>query len=56
MGTIVQNLKGKRSTIAKMCCLVQRSIFIVIKANTEGGGGGGVGVLQITFFLACSCM
>ena len=29
--TSVQNLKGKGSTVAKMCCLVQRAIFIVIK-------------------------
>ena len=28
MGTSVRNLKGKNSTIAKMCCLVQRAIFI----------------------------
>ena len=27
----VRNLKGKGSTVAKMCCLVQRAIFIVIK-------------------------
>ena len=32
VGTSVQNLKGKRSTVAKMCCLVQRAIFIVIKS------------------------
>ena len=31
VGTIVRNLEGKRSTVAKMCCLVQRAIFIVIK-------------------------
>ena len=31
VGTSVRNLKGKRSTVAKMCCLVQRAIFIVIK-------------------------
>ena len=30
VGTSVQNLKGKRSTVAKMCCLVQRAIFKVI--------------------------
>ena len=27
MGTSVRNLKGKRRTVAKMCCLVQRAIF-----------------------------
>ena len=31
VGTSVRNLKGKRSTVAKICCLVQRAIFIVIK-------------------------
>ena len=31
VGTGVRNLKGKSSTVAKMCCLVQRAIFIVIK-------------------------
>ena len=31
MGTSARNLKGKGSTVAKMCCLVQRAIFIVIK-------------------------
>ena len=31
LGTSVRNLKGKSSTLAKMCCLVQRAIFIVIK-------------------------
>ena len=30
MGTSARNLKGKGSTVAKMCCLVQRAIFIVI--------------------------
>ena len=30
VGTSVQNFKGKGSTVAKMCCLVQRAIFIVI--------------------------
>ena len=29
VGTSVRNLKGKRCTVAKMCCLVQRAIFIV---------------------------
>ena len=33
MGTSVRNLKGKGSTVAKMCCLVQRAIFIVIKLS-----------------------
>ena len=28
VGTSVRNLKGKGSTVAKMCCLVQRAIFI----------------------------
>ena len=31
MGTSVRNLKGKCNTVAKMCCLVQRAIFVVIK-------------------------
>ena len=31
VGTSVRNLKGKGSTVAKMCCLVQRAIFMVIK-------------------------
>ena len=31
VGTSVRNFKGKGSTVAKMCCLVQRAIFIVIK-------------------------
>ena len=31
VGISVRNLKGKRSTVAKMCWLVQRAIFIVIK-------------------------
>ena len=30
-GTSVRNLKAKGSTIAKIYCLVQRAIFIVIK-------------------------
>ena len=31
VGTSVRNFKGKGSTVAKICCLVQRAIFIVIK-------------------------
>ena len=31
VGTGVRNLKGKGCTVAKMLCLVQRAIFIVIK-------------------------
>ena len=31
VGTCVRNLKGKSSTVAKMCCLVKRAIFVVIK-------------------------
>ena len=33
METSVRNLKGKRNTVAKMCCLVQRAIFILINYN-----------------------
>ena len=35
MGTSVRNLKGKHSTVAKMCCLVQRAIFIVINLQSH---------------------
>ena len=31
VGTSERNFKGNGSTVAKMCCLVQRAIVIVIK-------------------------
>ena len=31
VGTSVRNLKGNSSTVAKMCCLVQRAIYIVTR-------------------------
>ena len=54
MGTSVRNLKGKRSTVAKMCCLVQRAIFIVIKLKPHKPDFAGhcpIYFIEVMYFL-----